>query len=71
MCDEYAVLNDDSIGYRLPTYFISSQRQIEQLERHGFSEVAVINHDGALVGGDEVSREPWLYYAAVRRPPEA
>lgn len=64
----YAIVNDSAHDFGLLHYYITPQAQIEQLDRHGFEFVEVLDPDGRPLGpGDAADRSAQLYYVARRR----
>jgi SAM-dependent methyltransferase len=62
---EYAIVNDDGRYYSLLTYYITLQKQIEQLKSLQFAVEGVYNVAGQFAGDNDQS--PWLYYLASKR----
>jgi ubiquinone/menaquinone biosynthesis C-methylase UbiE len=63
----YSILKDESHNFRLKTYYIRPQEQIDQLRSH-FSNVKVYSwKNGLEITGDEMHRhsDMWLYYLGV------
>jgi ubiquinone/menaquinone biosynthesis C-methylase UbiE len=63
----YSILKDESHNFRLKTYYIRPQEQIDQLESH-FSNVKVYSWKSGLeLTADEMQRhsDRWLYYLCV------
>jgi ubiquinone/menaquinone biosynthesis C-methylase UbiE len=63
--DEYAIINDDADGYRCLLYYISMSKQVEQLKKMGFENVAAFGRDGRMIGERESAdchQDPWIYY---------
>jgi ubiquinone/menaquinone biosynthesis C-methylase UbiE len=59
---EYAVITDPGHQYSVLTYYISAQKQIEQLRRAGFAhEVRFYDADAVQ---SESPKSAWLYYVA-------
>jgi SAM-dependent methyltransferase len=59
---EYSVITDPGHQYSLLTYYISAQKQIEQLRRAGFlQDVRFYDLEGAR---SESPKSAWLYYVA-------
>lgn len=63
--DEYAIVNDTAHKFSLLAYYISSSKQIRQLERLGFVETAAYDLEGNRIEHD--NRFPWTYYL-TRKP---
>lgn len=59
-CDEYAIINDPGENYKLLTYYISVERQIEQLKKVGFTRVEVVAEQS-----DHKQPQQWLYYVCA------
>jgi ubiquinone/menaquinone biosynthesis C-methylase UbiE len=65
----YSILKDESHNFRLKTYYVRPQEQLNQLEPH-FRDVKVYSwKNGMEVSGDEADRhsDMWLYYLCVVR----
>lgn len=58
--EEYAIINDNAHGYSLLTYYISIERQIEQLAQAGFVDTEAYDFAGTVRESDTTS--PWIYY---------
>ena len=58
--DEYAIINDNAHGYSLLTYYISIDRQVEQLADVGFVGTEAYDFAGSVCQSDTTS--PWIYY---------
>jgi ubiquinone/menaquinone biosynthesis C-methylase UbiE len=56
----YAIINDNAHGYSLLTYYISIERQIEQLAQVGFVDTEAYDFAGTVRESDTTS--PWIYY---------
>ncbi len=63
--DDYAVVNDSDHRYSLLLYYISIDKQIEQLAALGFSNVEAYDMCGNQVTSDVSSH--WLYYLATKK----
>ena len=65
----YAILNDEAEGYRLLTYYIDPQQQVQQLRVLGFEVFDMYDASGNRVAhpGDDTSHSPWIYYVARKR----
>jgi SAM-dependent methyltransferase len=59
---EYAFLNDPSHNFRLLTYYIKKESQIEQLETIGFSDIEMVDESGSFLRPDQECRDGWIYY---------
>lgn len=59
----YSIINDGD-RYRLLTYYINKENQIEQLEGKGFCDIEVVGLDGRIIARDDPSRDNWLFYVA-------
>ena len=59
---EYALINDPSHNFRLLTYYINKESQVEQLERIGFSDIEMVDASGAFISPGQVCRDGWIYY---------
>ena len=62
--DWYAVINDNAHGYSLLTYYITIERQIEQLRGVGF--VTTEAYDFAGIRRERDTTSPWIYYLTRR-----
>jgi len=63
----HAILKDESHNFRLKTYYVRPQEQIDQLKSH-FSDVKVYSWKSGLeITGDEMHchTDLWLYYLCV------
>jgi len=63
----YAITNDPAHNYRLVTYYISIQDQLEQLASCGFESVEAYDLNGDILdarAGNTTS--PWIWYVAHR-----
>ncbi len=60
--DEYAIVNDSDHRFSLLHYYIGINRQIEQLEKIGFSDIEAYDAEGERVITDTESH--WIYYLA-------
>jgi SAM-dependent methyltransferase len=60
----HAMVVDQAHFFRLLLYYITPQRQLEQLQGAGFDEVRMYGVDGREVTVDEPARDPWIYYVA-------
>jgi len=63
--EEYAIINDNANRYQFLIYYISIEKQIEQLKNAGFKTVQAVGRDGRWIGEHEHSdchRDPWIYY---------
>ena len=60
--DEYAIVNDSDHRFSLLLYYIGINRQVEQLEKIGFSDIEAYNAHGESVNTDTESF--WIYYLA-------
>lgn len=63
--EDYAVVNDGDHRFSLLLYYIGIEKQREQLEKIGFSEVEAYDQKGVLVEKDD--RSPWIYYLAKKK----
>ena len=61
----FAMVDECSGGFHLPTYYIRKEFQVAQLESHGFERVEVFDREGEPVG--DLSREPYLFYSTHKR----
>ncbi len=61
--DIYALVNDECHEYSLLTYYISMQKQIEQVSAFGFTATQIYRLNGEKVDIDEQAPlDPWIYY---------
>ena len=60
--DEYAIVNDSDHRFSLLHYYIGIEKQIEQLEKIGFSDIEAYDAQGERVITDAESH--WIYYLA-------
>lgn len=60
--DEYTIVNDSDHRFSLLLYYISIAKQIEQLEKIGFFDIAAYDAKGELANTDTESF--WIYYLA-------
>lgn len=60
--DGYAIINDSDHRFSLLHYYIGIQKQIEQLEKIGFSDIEAYNAQGERIITDTKSH--WIYYLA-------
>ena len=60
--DDYAVVNDGDHRYSLLLYYISIDKQANQLTEFGFSDIEAFDMKGNLVKTDTTSH--WIYYLA-------
>ena len=63
---EYAVINDPSHNFRLLTYYIGKESQIEQLMRIGFSDIEMVDEGGSIITPLQECRDGWIYYICRR-----
>ncbi len=64
--DEYAILNDEGHLYRLLTYYMSEEKQVEQLNRVGFSTVRSYGMDGKLIKSHGDHADSFMIYYLAR-----
>ncbi len=60
--DEYALVNDIDHRFSVLFYYITIDKQLDQLRAAGFSDVEAYDHRGRLVEADTESH--WIYYLA-------
>ena len=60
--DNYAIVNDGDHRFSLLLYYISIEKQVEQLSEIGFSGIEAYDIEGKLVESDSASH--WIYYLA-------
>jgi SAM-dependent methyltransferase len=66
-CDDYAIINDDAMDYRLLHYYITRERQKAQLEAAGFSVPEMYDARGApLAPQDDDRKSSSIWYVARR-----
>ena len=65
---EFAILNDSEQSHGLMTYYISLQRQIEQLDRIGFGDVLAIGLDGETLDTDRECDDSYMIHYLVECP---
>lgn len=66
--DEYQIIIDSSDNFQLLTYYISMEKQIEQLQNIGFKVIDIFNLRGepvSMAKGDGSSC--WIYFVARKR----
>jgi ubiquinone/menaquinone biosynthesis C-methylase UbiE len=63
--DEYAIVNDGDHRFSLLLYYISIEKQIEQLEKIGFSGTEAYNFSGETVELRDTTSH-WIYYLAKK-----
>lgn len=60
---EYEIRNDSGSGWRMMTYYITKQRQVEQLTNAGFRDIEVFDmHGKKLDIGTTDRQNAWLSY---------
>lgn len=65
---DYAIINDSAHSYRLLTYYISKANQVNQLLALGFTDIQMVDKDGAWTDATVVDQQsPNIYYVA-RKP---
>jgi ubiquinone/menaquinone biosynthesis C-methylase UbiE len=65
---DYAIINDSAHSYRLLTYYISKVNQLKQLVTQGFTDIQMVDKDGAWTDSTVLDRRsPNIYYVA-RKP---
>lgn len=62
--DDYAIVNDGDHRFSLLLYYVSIQKQIEQLSKIGFSNVIAHDMQGKPVTSDPSSH--WFHYVAQK-----
>jgi ubiquinone/menaquinone biosynthesis C-methylase UbiE len=62
--DDYAIINDSAHAFSLLTYYITIDKQREQLSRIGFVETESYDMMGNQVSEDSVS--PWIHYLSTK-----
>ncbi len=63
-CEEYAIVNDGTHGFRIAQYYITIEQQIAQLRRCGYKDVKPIDLSGKWLVEDEYAActSCWVYY---------
>jgi hypothetical protein len=65
---DYALITDPGHGYRLLTYYTSSEGQLRQLAEAGFDNTRIFNLQGQIISNSQdASDSSWLYYHAKRK----
>jgi SAM-dependent methyltransferase len=67
--DQYAIVNDDASNYRLLNYYISPDKQLEQLKAAGFHRVDMVGIDGRWIPTNDYSgcrSDIWIHYVCRR-----
>lgn len=54
-------------GMVLPTYYMHRDAQVQQLIKHGFSEVEILDQNGNLVESSRVVKDLFLFYVARKK----
>lgn len=65
---DYSIRNDNAHNYRLLTYYIRKPDQVKQLQAHGFTDIRLVDREGAWT--DAATPDPrssWIYFVA-RKP---
>lgn len=62
--DDYAIINDGDHRFSLLHYYISIDKQNEQLNEIGFFDIEAYDIEGKLVESDSASH--WIYYLAKK-----
>jgi ubiquinone/menaquinone biosynthesis C-methylase UbiE len=60
--DDYALVNDPDHRFSLLLYYISIEKQTQQLTKAGFSDIEAYDTKGNIVESDVLSH--WIYYLA-------
>lgn len=61
--NDYAILNDSGNGFSLLTYYITREKQLEQLKNTGFKLLEMFKMSGeTLELTENDSNEPWIYF---------
>lgn len=65
--EDYAILNDSGNNYSLLTYYISKNKQIEQLNKIGLNTQEIFDMNGqALSEETNDSNDAWIYYVTTK-----
>jgi ubiquinone/menaquinone biosynthesis C-methylase UbiE len=64
--DDYAIINDSGHNYSLLTYYITANKQLEQLVECGFVNIKCFNSNGFPIDRNEKSLCVWNYYLAFK-----
>lgn len=68
----WALLNDNAHNYSLLTYYIRKPAQVRQLEEHGFTDVRIVDQQGAWARPETPdATSSWIYYLATKPEAEA
>jgi SAM-dependent methyltransferase len=62
--EQYSIINDQSHGFRLLTYYINRENQVRQLEDAGFDRVEILDQQGNYISDSEPCDDGWIYYVA-------
>ncbi len=62
--EDYAIINDGDHRYSLLLYYISIDKQFEQLRQAGFRDVEAFDTEGKRVTKDRSSH--WIHYTAIK-----
>ncbi len=64
---DYSILNDSGDGFSLLTYYITREKQTEQLNNIGFKTLDIFNMNGEEVNSNtDDSNDCWLYFVAQK-----
>lgn len=65
--EDYAILNDSGNNFSLLTYYISKEKQIEQLRKVGFNMQEMFDMNGQVLNKkDNDSNNAWIYYVTTK-----
>ncbi len=66
--NDYCIVNDSGQNYSLLTYYITMEKQIQQLVELGFnSKILCVNRSGELIVNNEMSKKSvWIYYCVQK-----
>ena len=65
--EDYAIINGSSFRYKLLTYYMSKDRQVQQLKAASFEDVKVFDLEGRQVQTGVVCSDRSLHYIARKR----
>lgn len=64
--NDYAILNDPAHQYNMLTYYISGEKQVEQLKAVGFEVLGMVGMEGKKLTGDANYNDGYSIYYASR-----
>jgi ubiquinone/menaquinone biosynthesis C-methylase UbiE len=62
--EQYSIINDQSHGFRLLTYYITRENQVRQLAEMGFDRIQILDQRGAYISASDACEDGWVYYVA-------